>query len=63
VEVIEVAGDKSRTMEEVTKSRKWQRWWSISSNFLTSRAEKARDAVRSEDVDLKLLEELAKGLE
>jgi DNA mismatch repair ATPase MutS len=50
-EVITIAAEKSRTMEEETKAKEMQRW-----------NEKARELVRSENVEMEELQELVKRL-
>ena len=62
-EVISIAGEKSRTMEEETKTREKQRWWGPVSKLLTFRNEKAREAVKTENVDIETLRELVKRLD
>lgn len=50
-EVITIAAEKSRTMEEETKTKEIQRW-----------NEKARELVRSDNVEMEELQELVKRL-
>lgn len=50
-EVITIASEKSRTMEEETKAKEMQRW-----------NEKALELVRSENVEVEELQELVKRL-
>jgi DNA mismatch repair ATPase MutS len=50
-EVITIAAEKSRTMEEETKAKEIQRW-----------NEKALELVRSENVEVEELQELVKRL-
>jgi len=61
-EVISVASEKSRTMEEETKMREKQRWYEADERCLTIRNEKAREVVKMENVDLETLRELVKRL-
>ena len=62
-EVIAVAGEKSRTMEEETKSREMQRWSFLTLlSLLTARNEKALEMVKTELVDVETLKELVKRL-
>ena len=62
-QVIAVAGEKSRTIEEETKSREMQRWCRSPVTSLTFRNEKARELVKADIDDLETLTELVKRLE
>lgn len=62
-EVISVASEKSRTMEEETKTREKQRWYGPVKRYLTFRNEKAREVAKMEYVDLEALIELVKRLD
>jgi DNA mismatch repair ATPase MutS len=59
-QVIDVAGEKSRSMEEETNSRERDRWFDISCSS-NCRAEKARQLLKH--VDLDTVKELARRLE
>jgi len=62
-EVITIAGEKSRTMEEETKQREAQRWFASLPTSLMNRNEKALELIKAENIDVEALKELAKRLD
>ena len=62
-EVISVAGEKARILEEETKQRESQKWYArFYDPKANPRNEKARDLVKSETIDIDTLKELSKRI-
>lgn len=61
-EVISIAAEKARILEEETKLRERERWYCHCRPQADVRNEKARDLVKSETIDIDILKELAKRI-